>query len=33
VREASARLIEDEREFIDLSRSPLFWAREHPILE
>jgi uncharacterized protein (TIGR02118 family) len=25
-------LIEDEREFIDLSRSPVFWTVERPIL-
>ena len=33
VQQASERLIEDEREFIDLSRSPLFWAKEHVVIE
>jgi len=31
-RRASAELLEDERRFIDLARSPLFVAEEHPIL-
>lgn len=33
VHAASAALIADEREFIDLSQSPLFWGLEHPIIE
>jgi uncharacterized protein (TIGR02118 family) len=28
---ASRLLLEDERKFIDLSRSPLWWGREHSI--
>ena len=31
-REAGRILLEDERQFIDLSRSPIFFAQEHPIL-
>jgi uncharacterized protein (TIGR02118 family) len=30
-REAGARLLEDERRFIDLSRSPLWWSEEKVI--
>ena len=30
-REAGALLLEDEKRFIDLSRSPLWWGREHVI--
>lgn len=30
-REAGRALLEDERRFIDLTRSPLFFATEHPI--
>jgi uncharacterized protein (TIGR02118 family) len=30
---AAAELLEDERRFIDLARSPLFVAEEHPILD
>jgi uncharacterized protein (TIGR02118 family) len=33
VREATAQLIADEREFIDLAQSPLFWTQEQPIIE
>ena len=29
---ASAELLDDERNFIDLERSPLWWAEEHPIV-
>lgn len=29
---ASAELLEDERTFIDLSRSPLWWSEEHEIV-
>jgi uncharacterized protein (TIGR02118 family) len=29
---ASAELLEDERRFIDLARSPLWWAEEHEIV-
>ena len=29
---ASAELLEDERRFIDLERSPLWWAEEHEIV-
>ena len=29
---ASAALLEDERRFIDLERSPLFWAVENPVV-
>jgi uncharacterized protein (TIGR02118 family) len=32
VKKASDLLIADEREFIDLSQSPLFWGIEHPII-
>ena len=31
-REASAALLEDERRFIDLERSPLFLAEEHEVI-
>lgn len=31
-RDAGRRLLEDERNFIDLSQSPLFWVREHHIV-
>lgn len=31
-RAAGLRLLEDERNFIDLSQSPLFWVREHHIV-
>ena len=30
-REAGRTLLEDERQFIDLARSPIFFAEEHPI--
>ena len=30
--EAGRMLLEDERRFIDLSRSPLFWGEEHAII-
>jgi uncharacterized protein (TIGR02118 family) len=30
-REAGRILLEDERQFIDLARSPIFFAEEHPI--
>ena len=30
-REAGAMLLEDEKRFIDLSRSPLWWGHEHVI--
>jgi uncharacterized protein (TIGR02118 family) len=30
--EAGRALLEDERRFIDLARSPLFWAREHEVI-
>lgn len=30
-REAGALLLEDEKRFVDLSRSPLWWGREHVI--
>ena len=33
VRKAVELLIADEREFIDLSQSPLFYGVEHPIIE
>ena len=29
---AAALLLEDERRFIDLERSPLWWSHERPIL-
>jgi uncharacterized protein (TIGR02118 family) len=32
-RKAAASLLEDERRFIDLARSPLFVATEHPIID
>lgn len=32
-RAAGAALLEDERRFIDLARSPLFVARERPVIE
>ena len=31
-RAASALLLEDERRFIDLSRSPLWWGEERPVV-
>jgi uncharacterized protein (TIGR02118 family) len=31
-RAAGALLLEDERRFIDLPRSPLWWSRERPIV-
>lgn len=31
-RAAAALLLEDERRFIDLERSPLWWSHERPIL-
>ena len=31
--QAGALLLEDERRFIDLEHSPLFFAEEHPIIE
>jgi hypothetical protein len=31
-RGAAAALLEDERRFIDLARSPLFYGEEHPIV-
>lgn len=31
-REAGRRLLEDERAFIDLSQSPLFWVRENHVI-
>jgi uncharacterized protein (TIGR02118 family) len=31
--EAGRILLEDERKFIDLANSPLFWAREREIIE
>lgn len=31
-RDAGRRLLEDEAKFIDLPRSPLFWAREHHVI-
>lgn len=31
-RDAGRRLLEDERNFIDLPNSPLFWVREHQIV-
>ena len=31
-RDAGRRLLEDERNFIDLPNSPLFWVREHHII-
>jgi hypothetical protein len=31
-RAAGAALLEDERKFIDLASSPLFWAREHEVI-
>ena len=31
-REAGRRLLEDERNFIDLSQSPLFWVRENHVI-
>lgn len=30
--EAGRMLLEDERKFIDLPRSPLFWGAEHPVI-
>ena len=30
--EAGRLLLEDEKKFIDLSRSPLFWGREHVVI-
>ena len=30
--QAGAELLEDERRFIDLERSPLWWAEEHQIV-
>ena len=30
--EAGRALLEDERRFIDLASSPLFWAREHEVI-
>ena len=32
-RQAALELLEDERRFIDLARSPLFVATEHPVIE
>jgi uncharacterized protein (TIGR02118 family) len=32
VRAAAALLLEDERRFIDLSKSPLWWGEEKPIV-
>ncbi len=32
VREAGRLLLEDERKFIDLSKSPLWWGVEHQII-
>lgn len=32
-REAGLALLEDERRFIDLERSPLWLAEEHPVVE
>ena len=32
-RTAAAELLEDERKFIDLSASPLWWAEERPVVE
>lgn len=32
-REAGRVLLEDERRFIDLSRSPLWLAEEHPVID
>jgi uncharacterized protein (TIGR02118 family) len=32
-REAGEILLEDERRFIDLSRSPLWLAEEHPVID
>ena len=31
-RRAGAELLEDERRFIDLARSPIFLAEEHPVV-
>lgn len=31
-RKAGRRLLEDERQFIDLADSPIFWTREHAVL-
>jgi len=31
-RQASLELLEDERRFIDLTHSPLFWADEHEVI-
>jgi len=31
-RAAGALLLEDERRFIDLARSPLWWSRERPVV-
>lgn len=31
-REAGALLLEDERKFIDLPRSPLWWGQERPVI-
>ena len=28
-----ALLLEDERKFIDLANSPLWWAQERPVIE
>ena len=30
---AAALLLEDEKKFIDLSRSPLWWGQERPVIE
>ena len=32
-REAGALLLEDEKRFIDLPRSPLWWGQERPVIE
>ncbi len=32
-RQAGAELLEDEKKFIDLERSPLWIAEEHPVVE
>lgn len=31
-REAAALLLEDEKKFIDLPRSPLWWGQERPVI-
>jgi hypothetical protein len=31
-REAGALLLEDEKRFIDLPRSPLWWGQERPVI-